>query len=111
MPGYSEARERASVSIVTCCPNSALKKSLSGDGIWLQADGKCRDLIRGHDYQQHDEGAIGGREDAKRDGNPRERAARGSRAGQQAHDQPQVVPGDVDQVSLVEVLATAQPGP
>jgi hypothetical protein len=32
-------------------------------------------------------------------------------AGQQAHEQPQVVPGDVDQVSLVDVLGAAQLSP
>src|SRR3954464_9207523 len=55
--------------------------------------------------------AIGGHDGAKPDRNSRETAPRGPDAGQQAHDQPEAVPGDMDQVSLVEVLAAAQPSP
>jgi hypothetical protein len=36
---------------------------------------------------------------------------RGPRADQEAHDQPEVVAGDVHQVTLLEVLPTTQPGP
>jgi hypothetical protein len=36
--------------------------------------------------------------------------ARGSCAGEQAHDQPNIVTCDVDQIALVDVRAAAQPG-
>ena len=34
-----------------------------------------------------------------------------SSPGQQPHDQPQIVPGDVDQVALLHVLPATQPDP
>lgn len=36
--------------------------------------------------------------------------ARGSGSGEQAHDQPEIVTCDVDQIALVDVGAAAQPG-
>src|SRR4051794_29995603 len=97
---------------ITCpTPISALKKSVSGERIWLKADGeRCKPIRAQHDEQQS-KGAVGGGNDAKPDRNARLRAPRGPSTGQQAHHQPEVVPGDMDQVSLVDVLPAAQPKP
>ena len=39
------------------------------------------------------------------------RLSRGSGPDQQPHQDAEVVPGDVDQISLVNIFASAQPGP
>ena len=43
-------------------------------------------------------------------GNPAHGARAGPGSGEQAHDQPEIVTCDVDQIALVDVRAAAQPG-
>src|SRR3712207_9491711 len=54
-------------------------------------------------------GAIAGREQDQQTPATRHGLFRGSGPDQQAHEQPEIVPGDMDQVALVDVPATTQP--
>ena len=54
-------------------------------------------------------GAIAGREQDQKAPAARHGLLRGSGPDQQAHEQPEIVPRNVDQVALANVLATTQP--
>ena len=54
-------------------------------------------------------GIIAGREQDKKTPAARDGFLRGSGPDQQPHQQAEVVPGDMDQVSLVDVLPASQP--
>ena len=56
-------------------------------------------------------GAIPDREQDKKTPAPCHGLFRGSGPNQQAHQQPEIVPGDVDQIALVGVLPAPQPCP
>jgi hypothetical protein len=51
------------------------------------------------------------RDREKPGGSPRDELSGRSSPGEQAHDQSQVVSGDVDQVALLHVLPATQPDP
>ena len=55
--------------------------------------------------------AIAGREQDQNTPAARHRLFRGSGPDQQAHEQPEIVPGDVDQIALVDILPAPQPRP
>src|SRR4051812_19751582 len=55
--------------------------------------------------------AIAGREQDKNTPAARPRLFRGRGPDQQAHEQPEIVPGDVDQIALMDVLPAPQPRP
>src|SRR3954452_11981720 len=55
--------------------------------------------------------AIGGREQDQNTPAARHGFLRGSGPDQQAHEQPEVVPGDMDQIALVDILPAPQPRP
>src|SRR5215212_4589375 len=56
-------------------------------------------------------GTIRGPEQDKKVPAPCDGLFRGSGPDQQAHEQPEIVPGDVDQIALVDVLPAPQPRP
>ena len=56
-------------------------------------------------------GAIAGREQDQKTPAARHGFLRGSGPDQQAHQQPEIVPGDVDQIALVDILPAPQPRP
>src|SRR3954451_20579399 len=56
-------------------------------------------------------GTIRGREQDKNVPAPCDGLFRGSGPDQQAHEQPEIVPGDVDQIALMDVLPAPQPRP
>ena len=55
--------------------------------------------------------AIGGREPDQNTPAARHRLFRGPGPDQQAHEQPEIVPGDMDQIALVDILPAPQPRP
>ena len=55
--------------------------------------------------------AIAGREQDQNTPAARHRLFRGPGPDQQAHEQPEIVPGDVDQIALVDILPAPQPRP
>ena len=56
-------------------------------------------------------GAIGGREQDKKTPTARHGFLRGAGPDQQAHEQPEIVPGDMDQIALMDILPAPQPRP
>ena len=56
-------------------------------------------------------GAIGGREQDQNTPAARHGFLRRAGPDQQAHQQPEIVPGDVDQIALVDILPAPQPRP
>ena len=56
-------------------------------------------------------GTIRGPEQDKNVPAPCDGLFRGSGPDQQAHEQPEIVPGDMDQIALVDVLPAPQPRP
>jgi hypothetical protein len=56
-------------------------------------------------------GAIAGREQDQNTPAARHGFLRGSSPDQQAHQQPEIVPGDMDQIALVDILPAPQPCP
>src|SRR5215207_937652 len=56
-------------------------------------------------------GTIAGREQDKKTPATRDGLFRGAGPDQQAHEQPEIVPRDVDQMTLVDVLPAPQPCP
>src|SRR6185312_5411543 len=56
-------------------------------------------------------GTIRGPEQDKKVPAPCDGLFRGSGPDQQAHQQPEIVPGDVDQIALVDILPAPQPRP
>ena len=56
-------------------------------------------------------GAIAGREQDQQTPAARHGLFRGSGPDQQAHEQPEIVPGDMDQIALVDILPAPQPRP
>src|SRR3954469_19482794 len=56
-------------------------------------------------------GTIRGREQDKNVPAPCDGLFRGSGPDQQAHEQPEIMPGDMDQIALVDVLPAPQPRP
>ena len=56
-------------------------------------------------------GTISGREQDKKPPATRHGLFRGPGPDQQAHQQPEIVPGDMDQIALVDVLPAPQPRP
>ena len=63
-----------------------------------------------HD-QSHVGGPIRGRQQDKKTPAARHGLFRGPSPDQQAHEQPEIVPGDMDQVALMDVLLAPQPRP
>src|SRR3954451_1386083 len=64
--------------------------------------------------ENHDESlvrAIAGREQDKKTPAARHGLFRGPGPDQQAHEQPVIVPGDMDQIALVDILPAPQPRP
>src|SRR4051812_49506673 len=64
--------------------------------------------------ENHDESlvrAIAGREQDKKTPAARYGLFRGPGPDQQAHEQPEIVPGDMDQIALVDILPVPQPRP
>src|SRR3954467_4468595 len=64
--------------------------------------------------ENHDESlvrAIAGREQDKKTPAARHGLFRGPGPDQQAHEQPEIVPGDMDQIALVDILPAPQPRP
>jgi hypothetical protein len=56
-------------------------------------------------------GAIGGREQDQHTPAARHGFLRGSGPDQQAHQQPEIVPSNVDQIALMDILPAPQPRP
>src|SRR5215210_3870273 len=56
-------------------------------------------------------GAIAGREQDKKTPAARHGLFRGPGPDQPAHEQPEIVPGDMDQIALVDILPAPQPRP
>src|SRR5919107_37740 len=56
-------------------------------------------------------GPITGRAQDQKTPAPRDGLFRGSGPDQQAHEQPEIVPGDMDQIALVDILPAPQPRP
>ena len=56
-------------------------------------------------------GAIAGREQDQNTPPARHGFLRGSGPDEQAHEQPEIVPRDVDQIALVDILPAPQPRP
>ena len=56
-------------------------------------------------------GTIGCREQDKKTPATRHGLLRGPGPDQQAHEQPEIVPGDMDQVALMDILPAPQPRP
>ena len=56
-------------------------------------------------------GAIAGREQDQNTPAARHGLLRGSGPDQQAHEQPEIVPGDMDQIALMDILPAPQPCP
>src|SRR4051812_8408774 len=56
-------------------------------------------------------GTIRGPEQDKKVPAPCDGLFRGSGPDQQAHEQPEIVPGDMDQIALVDILPAPQPRP
>src|SRR3954470_1537063 len=56
-------------------------------------------------------GTIRGPEQDKKVPAPCDGLFRGSGPDEQAHEQPEIVPGDVDQIALMDVLPAPQPRP
>src|SRR5215218_9200471 len=56
-------------------------------------------------------GAIAGREQDQNTPAPCHGFLRGSGPDQQAHEQPEIVPGDMDQIALMDILPAPQPCP
>ena len=56
-------------------------------------------------------GAIGGREQDKNTPAARHGFLRGSGPDQQAHQQPEIVPSNMDQIALMDILPAPQPRP
>src|SRR5829696_2517351 len=56
-------------------------------------------------------GTIRGRKQDKETPAPCDGLFRGSGPDQQAHEQPEIVPSDMDQITLVDVLPAPQPRP
>src|SRR3954467_14027551 len=56
-------------------------------------------------------GTIRGREEDKNVPAPCDGLFRGSGPDQQAHQQPEIMPGDMDQIALMDILPAPQPRP
>src|SRR5512133_2825138 len=56
-------------------------------------------------------GTISGQEQDKKTPATRHGLFRGPGPDQQAHQQPEIVPGDMDQIALVDILPAPQPRP
>ena len=56
-------------------------------------------------------GAIAGREQDKKTPAPCDGLFRCAGPDQQAHQQPEIVPGDMDQIALMDILPAPQPRP
>jgi hypothetical protein len=78
--------------------------------VWLDAEGDGRGLIVGHDDQKDEQAACRCDCSSKTPGDPCLELAGRPGAGQQPHDEAEVVASHVDQVALVQVLPAAQPG-
>src|ERR1043166_3534847 len=89
---------------------SALKKSASAARLWLAADDEHRGFGAGGDGEDDERGTAGGREDEQVRRDAGHELPRGAGPDQEAHDQPEVVAGDVHEVALLQVLPPAQPG-
>src|SRR5918998_348634 len=75
-------------------------------------DQSWHDAVRDENHENGPfSGTIRGREQDKKTPATRDGLFRGSGPNQQAHEQPEIVPGDMDQVALVDVLPAPQPRP
>src|SRR3954468_17661161 len=77
--------------------------------VGLDAESECGGLIAGYDDQEGEE-PTGGRNGGEKTGrSPRLELTGCPGAGQQPHDQAEIIARDMDQVALVQVLPAAQP--
>ncbi len=79
--------------------------------LWFQADDEQHGFGAGGDGEDGKHSTVGDRESEQVRRATDQALPRGAGPDQQAHDQPEIVAGDVDKVALVQVLPPAQPGP
>src|SRR6478735_3518496 len=91
--------------------SSPLLKCLLGSG-WAISDNRHQDCetVRGRGNKDQRHGLVGA-DDAQKGPHMGSRPSGGSGSDQQPHQDTEIVSGDVDQIALVDIFASAQTSP